>query len=162
MTKFARLVLLVLFVLVSIPFAIFLFVQSKIRRKPKPAKPVTMKEIERAEARLGFELPAALRAFFLERPAMRHSCAERYSLDGAVREFRMLTKRPYGPSGQDWPRNLFPFADLLPGYACFDLETATVVEWDPEELEDEDDPPELWERSFTRTGCDLAAWLSRS
>jgi hypothetical protein len=161
MTKLVRTIMLILFVLVSVPFGIFLFVRSRFRRKPRPGRPVTMTEIARAEARLGFEMPEALRAFFLERPAMRHDCAEPYSIDGAVREYRMLTKAPYGPNGQDWPRNLFPFADLIPGYACFDLESATVVIWDPEELEDEDDPPELWEQSFTRTGHDLAAWLKR-
>lgn len=162
MTKLIRILIMILFVIVSIPFALYLFVQSKLRRrKRKPARPVTAAEIAQAERQLGFALPATLRAFFVGRPPLRHPGADPYSLKSAVREYRMLTKAPYGPNGQDWPRNLFPFADLMPGYACFELDSGQVVEWDPEDLEDEDDPPGLWERSFVRTGCDLAAWLQR-
>lgn len=42
-----------------------------------------------------------------------------------------------------------------------DFATATVVLWDPDELEHEDDPPVLWEQSFTRTEGSLADWLER-
>jgi hypothetical protein len=50
-------------------------------------------------------------------------------------------------------------ADLLPGYGLYDLATGTIVEWDPEDLGEEGDRPELWDRSFTPTGLELAAWL---
>lgn len=116
-TRLVSPIMLVIFVLVSVPFAIVLFVQSAIRRKARPPKPVTEPDIARAEHRLNFALPAALRAFFRERPTIRHDCAEPYPIDGAVREYRMVTKAPCGPSGRDWPRGLFPFTDLLPGHA---------------------------------------------
>jgi hypothetical protein len=158
MKGLVRALLLILFLIVAIPFGIFLFVQSRWpRRAPKP---VTEADLAAAEKKLGFVLPADLRAFFLPpRPRCRVECAETYSLREAVRQYRMVTKAPYGPNGQDWPSELFPFADLLPGYACYDLGTGLVTEWDPEDLGEEDDDPRLWDRSFRKTGKTLEQWL---
>ncbi len=160
MTKVFRIVLLLVLAVVVVPFALYLFIASKIRRKPRPAKTVTEQDVAKAEKRLGFRLPDEVRAYFLEektRTARRCICLYRPS--AAVEEFRMLTKRPYGPEGQDWPRSYFPVADLLPGYALYDLESGTIVEWDPEDLGEEDDRPDLWDLSFTRTGMSLRQWL---
>ena len=121
---------------------------------------MTEQDFARAEKRLGFGLPEDLRAYFLDaRPRTARRCVELYRLDSAVREYRMLTKRPYGPNGQDWPPAYFPIADLLPGYGLYDLATGTIVDWDPEDLGEEDDRPELWDRSFTATGLTLPSWL---
>ena len=159
MKGLVRAILFLLLMIVAIPFAIFLAVQSRIPRKaPKPA---TEADVATAEAKLGFALPDELRAFFLPpRPKCRVDCAELYTLREAVREYRRVTKAPYGPNGQDWPRELFPFADLLPGYACYDLGTGLVTEWDPEDLGEEDDDPRLWDLSFRKRGKTLKAWLA--
>lgn len=154
-----RAILLIVLAIVIVPVAIFLFIQSKVPRKA--AKPVTEADVVKAERKLGFALPAELKAFFLPpRPKCRVDCAELYTLGEAVREYRMVTKAPYGPNGQDWPRELFPFADLLPGDACFDLETGLVTEWEPEDLGEEDDDPRLWDLSFQKTGRTLKGWLA--
>jgi hypothetical protein len=163
MKTFVRVVVLAVFAVIAVPFGLYLFVRSRIRTKPRRQPPPTEQEVSRAEKRLGFGLPADLRAHFLaERPRIARGCAELYRLNAAVREYGMLTKRPYGPNGQDWPSTYFPVADLLPGYGLYDLATGTIVEWDPEDLGDEDDNPALWDRSFTPTGLALQPWLQRS
>ena len=71
----------------------------------------------------------------------------------------MITAKPYGPNGEEWPRNLFPFADLLYGYVCYDLETGMIVEWDPEEIAGGNESKAAWKRSFARTELTLSEWL---
>lgn len=159
MKGLVRAILFVLLMIVAIPFAIFLFVQSKIPQKPP--KPVTEADVAKAEAKLGFALPGDLKALFKPpRPKCRVECAELYTLKEAVKQYRLVTKAPYGPNGQDWPSELFPFADLLPGYACYGLDSGLVTEWDPEDLGEEDDDPRLWDRSFRKTGKTLREWLA--
>jgi hypothetical protein len=159
MKGLVRALLLVVLAIVLVPFVIVLLLRA--RMPARPPKPVTEAQIAKAEAKLGFALPGELKEFFLPpRPKCRVDCAELYTLREAVREYRMLTKRPYGPNGQDWPGALFPFADLLPGYACCDLGTGLVTEWDPEDLGEEDEDPRLWDRSFRKTGRTLVEWLA--
>lgn len=161
MKGLVRAILLVVLAIVVVPFAIFLFVRDRMPARARPPKPVTEADVAKAEAKLGFALPDELKAFFLPpRPGCRVECAELYTLREAVREYLMVTRRPYGPNGQDWPGELFPLADLLPGYACCDLGTGLVTEWDPEDLGEEDDDPRLWDLSFRRTGRTLAEWLA--
>lgn len=163
MKSLVRAIVLLVFAIIAIPFAVFLLIQSKLRGKPRPAKAVTEADIANAERRLGFALPDELRTFFRPpRPKSSVDCAELYGLRSAVAEYRMLTREPYGPNGQDWPRELFPVADLLPGYACYDLNSGQIVEWDPEDLGEEDDDPKLWDRSFKKTGKTLGGWLTQS
>ena len=161
MKGLVRAILLVVLAIVVVPFAIFLFFRERMPARARPPKPVTEADVAKAEKKLGFALPVDLKAFFMPpRPKCRMDCAELYTLREAVREYRMVTKRPYGPNGQDWPSELFPFADLLPGYACYDLGTGLVTEWDPEDLGEEDDDPRLWDLSFRPTGKALKAWLA--
>jgi len=161
MKGLVRAVLLIMFAIVAVPFAVFLFLQGRMGSTARPPKPVTEADLAKAEAKLGFALPEELRAFFMPpRPRCRAECAELYTLREAVREYRTVTKAPYGPNGQDWPIELFPVVDLLPGYACYDLGTGLVTEWDPEGLGEEDDDPRLWGLSFRRTGRTLAEWLA--
>jgi hypothetical protein len=161
MKALVRAVLLIAFAIVLVPFAIYLGIQSKVRSKARPAKPVTAADVAKAEKKLGFALPDDLKSLFMPpRPQCRVDCAELYTLGEAVAQYRMVTKSPYGPNGQDWPGELFPFADLLPGYACYDLGTGLVTVWDPEDLGEEDDDPKLWNLSFRKTGKTPAHWLS--
>jgi hypothetical protein len=161
MKNLLRGLVILLLMIVAVPLGIVMFIRSRIRWKPKPPKPVTEADFLKAENKLGFSLPDDLRRFFTPpRPKCRVDCASPYTLGEAVREYRMVTKRPYGPNGQDWPRELFPFADLMPGYGCYDLETGLVTEWDPEDLGGDDDRPILWDRSFNKTGKTLGQWLA--
>ena len=161
MKRIIRLLAVPIIVILAIPLALVMFVRSRFRGKAAPPRAASVEAVQRTEKKLGFEFPPALRTFFTERPSIGRGCSARFTLEEATREYRMATRQPYGPNGQDWPRNLFPFADLQPGYACFDLATSLIVEWDPEELGEDDDRPELWEQSFTYTGLSLPAWLNR-
>ena len=163
MKSLLRIILIPILVIVAIVMTPIMLLRSSLfRGKPKPARPTTPEDIHKAEKKLSFELPAELRSFFLKRPPMRQKCAERFTLDEAVTQYRMVTKKPYGPEGQNWPPNLFPFADLLPGYACFNRDTGTIVLWDPEDLGEEDDRPDLWDKSFVDTRATLAQWISKT
>jgi hypothetical protein len=160
MIKVLRAFVLIIFAIIAIPFAILLFIRSKLPRKRTPPRPVTEADFLKAEKKLGFALPDELKAFFTPpQPTLRVDCAERYTLGESVAQYRMVTKTPYGPNGQDWPRELFPVADLLPGYACYHLESGLVTEWDPEDLGEDDDDPRLWDLSFKKTGKSLSQWI---
>jgi hypothetical protein len=69
-----------------------------------------------------------------------------------------LTREPYGPLGQDWPKNLLPLFDENPVLSCIDMDSGEMVAWDPEEIEDEDSD-EDWQRSFKVEHPSLAAML---
>jgi len=72
--------------------------------------------------------------------------------------YREMTREPYGPSGQDWPKNLLPLFDEDPVLSCFDMDSGEIVAWDPEEIEDEDSD-EDWRRALKVEHPSLAAML---
>ena len=75
-----------------------------------------------------------------------------------------MTKEPFGPDGQDWPKNLLALFNEDPVLVCLDLDDGGIVAWDPEEIEDEESD-EDWQRSFKREQSSLAElmeqWLNR-
>lgn len=134
---------------------------GKKRRRAAP-KPLTEADLAEAEKQLGFALPDDLREFYLSGKFRRSApCGEFYSLNGALKEYRMLTAKPYGPNGEDWPANLFPFEDLLHGYAAYDRDTGLITEWDPDEIAGGNESKAAWKRSFRATGKTLAQYLAR-
>ena len=169
--KLLRGLLLAVFLLVAAIAAPFLWLSGRMamgrgftgkKRKRKPPKPLVEEEIIAAERRLGFAMPAHLRDFYLSGGHHRSApCGEFYSLKSAVKEYRMLTDKPYGPNGEDWPATLFPFEDLLHGYAAYDRETGLITEWDPDEIAGGNESRAAWKRSFQPTGKTLAEYLAR-
>jgi hypothetical protein len=87
-----------------------------------------------------------------------------FPLANLLERYSDLTREPYGPKDQDWPRNLLPLFEEDPVLICIDLDNGTMVAWDPEEIEDEDSD-EDWERSFKPEAPSLASlmsdWLDR-
>lgn len=85
-------------------------------------------------------------------------------LDELVDRYRNLTDGPYGPKGQDWPKNLLPLFDEDPVLSCIDMDSGQMIAWDPEEIEDEDSD-EDWQRSSKVEHSSLAElmaeWLER-
>ncbi len=77
----------------------------------------------------------------------------------AVDRYREMTREPYGPLGQDWPKQLLPLFDENPVLSCIDLDSGEMVAWDPEEIEDEDSD-EDWQRSFKAEHPSLAALMA--
>ena len=82
-----------------------------------------------------------------------------FPLADLVSRYRDLTDEPYGPKGQDWPKNLLPLFEEDPVLVCIDLDNGAMVAWDPEEIEDEDSE-EDWARSFKRESPSLIALMS--
>jgi len=60
------------------------------------------------------------------------------SLAEVISRYREMTAEPYGPLGQDWPKNLLPLFDENPVLSCIDMDSGEMVAWDPEEIEDEE------------------------
>ena len=168
MRKLLFLPLIIVGVILTLPFVIWQqlkmtkFARNWHKRHRKPRPPLTDADIAKAEKQLGFALPADLRQFYLSgrhrRPA---SCGEYYSLKGLVDEYRMLTRKPYGPNGEDWPANLLPFEDQLESYAAYDLETGLITIWDSEEIIAGNESKAAWKRSFQPTGKTLEQYLAR-
>ena len=77
-----------------------------------------------------------------------------------VQRYHELTREPYGPLGQDWPKQLLPLFDENPVLSCIDMDSGEVVAWDPEEIEDEDSD-EDWQRSFKPEHPTLAALMEQ-
>ena len=73
----------------------------------------------------------------------------------------MLTGKPYGPNGEEWPANLFPFADLLHGYAAYGRVDGLIIEWDPDEIVGGNESRAAWKRAFQPTKKTLAQYLAR-
>lgn len=85
-------------------------------------------------------------------------------LSEVIDRYREMTREPYGPLGQAWPKKLLPLFDENPVLSCIDMDSGEMVAWDPEEIEDEDSD-EDWQRSFKVEHPSLAAqmaeWLGR-
>lgn len=81
-----------------------------------------------------------------------------------IDRYREMTREPYGPLGQEWPKNLLPLFNEDPVLSCIDMDSGEMVAWDPEEIEDEDSV-EDWQRSFKAEHPSLAAlmadWVGR-
>lgn len=167
MRKLLLLPIIVIGVILTLPFVIWQQLQLTVFRKyrkrhRKPPQPLTEADLAKAERQLGFELPADLREFYLASKHRRRApTGEHYSLKAAVKEYRMLTAKPYGPNGEDWPANLYPFEDLLHGYAAYDRNTGLITLWDPDEIAGGNESKAAWKRSFQPTDKTLAEYLAR-
>ena len=167
MRKLLLLPIIVIGVIFTLPFVIWQQLQLTVFRKyrkrhRKPPKSLTEADIAKAEFQIGFTLPDDLRQFYLSGRFRRSAPrGEFYSLKGAVKEYRMLTAKPYGPNGEDWPANLFPFEDLLHGYGAYDRDTGLVTQWDPDEIAGGNESRAAWKRSFQPTGKTLTEYLSK-
>lgn len=168
MRKLLLLPLIVVGVILTLPFVIWQQIRMtkfarNYRKRHRRARPqLTESDIALAERKLGFAFPEDLREFYLSARHMRPArCGDYYSLKGLVAEYRMLTRKPYGPNGENWPANLLPFEDQLESYAAYDLETGLVTIWDSEEIIGGDESKAAWKRSFRPTGKTLAEYLAR-
>ena len=100
-----------------------------------PAGEAALAEAERA---VGRPFPAELRQLYAIADGGFGPGAGLMPLAELTRRYDDLAREPYGPLGQDWPKNLLPLFDEDPVLACIDLNTGEMVAWDPEEIEDED------------------------
>lgn len=120
-----------------------------------PAGEAALAEAERA---VGRPFPAELRQLYAIADGGFGPGAGLMPLAELTRRYDDLTREPYGPLGQDWPKNLLPLFDEDPVLACIDLNTGEMVAWDPEEIEDEDSDAD-WQRSFKPDHPSLALMM---
>ena len=127
---------------------------------PQPlAPPPGEAALARAEAAIGRPLPDEVRQLYAIADGGFGPGEGLFPLGELVDRYGELTREPYGPLGQDWPKQLLPLFDENPLLSCIDLGTGEIVAWDPEEIEDEDSD-EDWQRSFRPEHPDLAALMS--
>ena len=123
---------------------------------PTPADPATL---ARAEAALGSPLPEDMRRLYSEvADGGFGPGGGLLSIDRVVARYGELRADPPGPRGQRWPDGLLPIQEVEPGYACLEIATGRVVDWDPEELA-ERSGDRAWRRSFREAAPSLRVWL---
>lgn len=125
---------------------------------PPPGEPA----LKDAEAAIGRPLPDEVRQLYAIGDGGFGPGEGLMPIVEVVERYGELTREPYGPLGQDWPKNLLPLFDENPVLGCIDLDSGEMVAWDPEEIEDEDSDAD-WQRSFKVEHPSLAArmqeWL---
>lgn len=132
----------------------------------EPAKPQALSEppsdaaLGEAEVRLGFELPAGLRQLYAIGDGGFGPGNGLLSLAVLVKRYSELIAEPYGPEGEDWPANLLPLFEEGTRWLCIDRESANIICWDAELL-DEEDSVEAWKNSFVPEADNLADLMDR-
>src|SRR4030095_11056862 len=132
---------------------------------PQPLSPAPgEQELVEAESAIGRPLPDEVQQLYAIGDGGFGPGEGLMPLAEVIDRYREFTREPYGPLGQDWPKNLLPLFDENPVLSCIDMDSGEMVAWDPEEIEDEDSE-EDWQRSFKVEHPSLAAlmaeWLGR-
>lgn len=124
---------------------------------PAPASEAT---VDAAERVLGFPLPAGLRRLYLEvADGGFGPGGGLLSVEAVLGARRELVGGGELPRGRTWPATMLPIRANEPGYACLDVKTGEIVDWDPEELS-EWSSDARWQRSFKPSAPSLEAWLA--
>jgi hypothetical protein len=100
-------------------------------------------------------LPGDLRHFYLEVANGGVGPGDGiYGLDELVAKWREMTDEPVGPRGQKWPKSLLPIEGDGWDLTCIDLESGSLVLFDPEEIDYGG-----WKKAFSTEAESLEAWL---
>jgi SMI1 / KNR4 family (SUKH-1) len=123
--------------------------------------PATAEAIDRAEARLGFALPPAVRQIYGEVADGGFGPGTGLlSIDRVVD--RYLGVQDEVPRNQRWPDRLLPLVDDQPTLECLDASSPSgrMITWDPEDLSERSND-RAWRGSFQPTAPSLEVWLDR-
>jgi SMI1/KNR4 family protein SUKH-1 len=127
--------------------------------RPELLAPATEAELAVAEAALGQPLPVAIRRSYAEIANGGFGPgAGILTIQEAAARYRELRGTTPGPRGTEWPLGLLPIVDRDPGWDCVDLETGTVIAWDPEGLRERSSAA-VWKRTFQELAPSTEAWL---
>jgi hypothetical protein len=121
-------------------------------------KPAALQDLERLEASLGVAFPAQLRRVYLE--VANGGFGPGHGLlavDRVAAEYKHLREWILG-TGHPWPDGLLPVVHRDPGWDCVEASTGRVVEFDPEEL-DEDVGAAQFSRAFRELAPSVETWL---
>jgi hypothetical protein len=113
-----------------------------------------------AERRIGRALPDGVKQLYAIGDGGFGPADGLFPLAELIERYEDMTAEPYGPAGQDWPKNLLPMFNENPVLLCIDMESGAIVAWDPEEIEDEDSEAD-WQRSFKSEEESLAALMEK-
>lgn len=126
---------------------------------PQPLKPPpTEQQLEAAAKAIGRPLPDEVRQLYSIADGGFGPGDGLLPIAELSGRYVEMTREPYGPLGQDWPRNLLPLFDENPVLCCLDMDSGEMIVWDAEEIEDEDSD-EDWQRSFKPDHPSLAVML---
>ena len=126
---------------------------------PQPlAPPPRQPDLRDAEEAIGRPLPGEVQQLYAIGDGGFGPGGGLMPLQQLVERYADLTREPYGPLGQDWPKRLLPLFDENPVLSCIDMDSGEMVAWDPEEIEDEESDAD-WQRSFKVEHPSLAAML---
>ena len=126
---------------------------------PQPLRPPpSEQELDAAAEAIGRPLPAEVRQLYAIADGGFGPGDGLLPLSELVDRYIEMTREPYGPLGQDWPKQLLPLFDEDPVLCCIDMDSGEMIAWDPEEIEDEESD-EDWQRSFKADHASLAVML---
>ena len=115
-------------------------------------------DLAEAERAIGRPLPQEVRQLYAIGDGGFGPGEGLMSLAEMAERYVEMTREPYGPMDQEWPKRLLPLFDENPVLSCIDMESGEIVAWDPEEIEDEESD-EDWKRSFKVEHPNLAALM---
>lgn len=125
------------------------------------APPPSAAMLEAVEEQVAQPLPAELRQLYAIADGGFGPGAGLFALPELGRRYFEMVAMG-GPQGQSWPKALLPIFDEDPVLICIDAASGAIIAWDPEEIEDMDDPAQ-WEASFKTEFASLAdcmaAWV---
>jgi hypothetical protein len=131
---------------------------------PAPAgdlRRASVDDVRGAETALAVRFPALLARLYVEVADGGFGPGRGLlSLERLVRETLDLRKGDVLPRGRTWPATLIPLVDRDPGWFCLDVGAGSIVEWDPEDLE-ERSSEQRFQRSFSEAAPSLEVWLAR-
>ena len=121
------------------------------------AGPCREEDVARAEAELGFPLPAALRQLYREVADGGFGPGDGlYSLAGLVAKYREMTEEPVGADGEMWPAELLPVTGADWDIIALDRNSGRLVYFDAEELMEGG-----WDCAFKPEAGSLEEWLGK-
>jgi hypothetical protein len=121
--------------------------------------PAAEADINSAEARLGYRLPAALRRVYLEvADGGFGPGAGLFGLSRIVTVYHEVQDHPVIPAGSSWPPGILPIVDRDPGYDCIEVATGRVLAWDPERMT-EHSGERAWQQCFSEVSPSIDGWL---
>ncbi len=131
---------------------------------PAPASPLrqaSLADVRATEQALGVTFPPFLARVYAEvGDGGFGPGGGLLTLERIVSETRDLRSGEQLPRGRTWPPSYIPLVHLDPGWTCVDVETGTVIDWDPEDMTERMSEARFRE-TFSERSPSVEAWLAK-